>query len=380
MAAGEFHHGIAKSMGDSKLEGARNGLYVSSADSIEYHCLQQRTKIEFVAGEGKGIRLGIGRAACELFQPHSSLAFKSCFARKTQQSRSAVEEAANGGRHEGTNVLTHQLHRLPITLGKCERPGKHVGKTFHLVEKSGGCLCRIARSGVAPSERRSPQMGHARETVQHAAHENLPSPDRTVVAISGAVEAHADDPLRPFSSLRKDGCDMGTMMLYGAGGGIATSRRVSGRAIFGMKIVDKQQFVPANFVHGDEIVDGLLKCLERLIVIQVTDVLTDERLAVDDERDGVFQLRTQGENGAPRGKSGNSAGCITPSATQYHRTENSGTGNRVVDSPRDRTLADQKRIGNSGQALQRVVIFVGDGFTRSIGAGHDQDIGSSGGK
>ena len=65
-----------------------------------------------------------------------------------------------------------------------------------------------------------------------------------------------------------------------------------------MKVVHHKQFVPANFVHRDEILDGLVKCAKRLVMVKVADVLADKRLAVDDQRDGIFQVGAERENGA----------------------------------------------------------------------------------
>ena len=54
-----------------------------------------------------------------------------------------------------------------------------------------------------------------------------------------------------------------------------------------MSIVHHQQLVPAHVVHRDQIANRLLERLKRLIVVEVADVLADERLSIDDQRDGV---------------------------------------------------------------------------------------------
>ncbi len=64
-----------------------------------------------------------------------------------------------------------------------------------------------------------------------------------------------------------------------------------------MAVVNQEQIVPANFVHGYQIADRLLKCAEGFVVIKVADMLADKGLAVDHQRDGIFQVGAQCENG-----------------------------------------------------------------------------------
>ena len=54
----------------------------------------------------------------------------------------------------------------------------------------------------------------------------------------------------------------------------------------------QEEIVRANVIHRNQIFDGLCEGLERLVMREVTDVLADEGLAIDDQRDGVFQVRT----------------------------------------------------------------------------------------
>ena len=66
--------------------------------------------------------------------------------------------------------------------------------------------------------------------------------------------------------------------------------------------MDHEQFVPANFVHGNEIFDRLLKRLKRLEVFQISDVLTDKSLPVHDQRNGVLQSRRRPGSVASTGR------------------------------------------------------------------------------
>ena len=108
-----------------------------------------------------------------------------------------------------------------------------------------------------------------------------------------------------------------------------------------------EQFVPANFVHRNQIFNRLLKRLKRLEVFQVSDVLAHEGLPVYDERNGVLQIGADGQY-RPFGREDSyRARRISASAAEYRRAENSGAGYRIVHSACDRALADQENIGDA---------------------------------
>ena len=48
-----------------------------------------------------------------------------------------------------------------------------------------------------------------------------------------------------------------------------------------------------NFVHRKQIGDRFVEGTQRLVVVQVSDVLADESLAFDDQRDCVLQIGAQ---------------------------------------------------------------------------------------
>ena len=52
--------------------------------------------------------------------------------------------------------------------------------------------------------------------------------------------------------------------------------------------MDDQQTIPVDFIHGDQIMDGLLKGLKRTVVVKVTNMLTDESLTTDDQCNCIF--------------------------------------------------------------------------------------------
>ena len=71
---------------------------------------------------------------------------------------------------------------------------------------------------------------------------------------------------------------------------------MNGGCIFGMQIVSHPQMVPGHLVHGHQVANRLLERLQRSVVIQVSNVLAYEGLAVHRERDRVFQVGAHGQN------------------------------------------------------------------------------------
>ena len=99
--------------------------------------------------------------------------------------------------------------------------------------------------------------------------------------------------------------------------------------ILGMKIVNNHEILPADFVHRDQVVNGLLESAERLIVVQIADVLADERLPVHDQRDCVLQIGADRQQRAPDGKLATAPGA-------YPRARRSTAGPNAPRARRNR--------------------------------------------
>ena len=107
-------------------------------------------------------------------------------------------------------------------------------------------------------------------------------------------------------------------------------------------------------------------------MIQIADVLADEGLAVDNQRDRILQIRANSQNGTFDGKSGHGAGSIAAGPAENGGAECAGSDDGIVNAARNGTFADQKCVRDSGETLDRVVIFVRDRLAGAIGAGHHQ--------
>src|SRR5437868_5666147 len=127
-----------------------------------------------------------------------------------------------------------------------------------------------------------------------------------------------------------------------------------------MGIMHDLQVVPTYLVHGYEVANCLIEGAQRLVMIQIADMLADKRLPSHHQRNRVLQVRPDGEQRTLNGKSSHSAGRVAPRTTQYGRPKCTDPSYRIINSPRNWALADQERIRNAGQAVASIVILVSD--------------------
>src|SRR5215469_1067349 len=220
-------------------------------------------------------------------------------------------------------------------------------------------------------------MCDARETLSHAAHENLAAPNTAIVPVPSAVEAHASDPLLPLASFCQYRGHVGAMMLDGARSPGGKFQSMNGRRILGMTIVHNDKFIPGDFIHRDKVPDGFTKGSKRLIMTKISDMLTDKCLPVDHQCDCILEVGPQRKDrGLPR-EGRHRTRSVTPSPPKDGRTQGADTNHRVVNTPRDWALPDQERICDFGKAFECVLIFVANRFTGPVRTGHHQRLRGS---
>ncbi len=145
-----------------------------------------------------------------------------------------------------------------------------------------------------------------------------------------------------------------------------------------MQVVHDGQLGGIDFVHRQQIVNGQLEGRIGLAIAQVADVLADDHLAADHQRDRVLQVGAQRQNGPVAGKPANGAGRKASRAANHQWLLLSHGHDRIVDPPCNRALADQQCVGDARQALAGVVVAVGNRFAGTIGAGQHQRTGCAG--
>ena len=157
-------------------------------------------------------------------------------------------------------------------------------------------------------------------------------------------------------------------------------QRSCGRTISGMRIVSHEDVFPTNLIHSHEITNRFLEGAKGFVVVQVTDVLAHECLTVDHERDRILQIGPHGQDWPLHRQGRQRARSVAARAPQNHRTKHSGARHGVIHPARDGALADQECVRDPGETIQRVLVFVGNRFAGTVGAGHDQDVRSAPGK
>ena len=188
-------HGRSERPGRSRAVAARRRSSTTARSSGR--------KSSSPSSQRKGVRRGRRRAPGELLEPDRRLPLEGHRAGEAQQRRGGIEQAARRRRREDPGPGLEQAPRRVLARRESRRgPGSRSGKLVELGQKARGGLHRMARGGVA-ARRARPAAGarRASKPVPNAAGEDLAAPDRAVVAVARAVEAHAEHALVPGPAL-----------------------------------------------------------------------------------------------------------------------------------------------------------------------------------
>ena len=115
-------------------------------------------------------------------------------------------------------------------------------------------------------------------------------------------------------------------------------------------------------------------------MIEIADVLADEGLAVDHQRDGIFQIGAQGQDRPLRRKRGDRAGRVAASRAQHDRAE---TPARATESSTRRAMGRSPMRKASAIPARRASASsssIGDRLAGTVRAGHHQHFGSARGE
>src|SRR6202046_163206 len=141
-------------------------------------------------------------------------------------------------------------------------------------------------------------MREADKSFGDAASENFAAPDCSVIAVSSAVEADAYNSLIPFLVFGENGCDVRAVMLDG---NLFAGLKILGescRDIAGMRVVNNDQLIAANFIHGKKVANCLLEWNAGFEILEIADVLADERLACNHDGYCILEIGAQRQNRA----------------------------------------------------------------------------------
>src|SRR5690349_21440633 len=126
------------------------------------------------------------------------------------------------------------------------------------------------------------------------------------------------------------------------------------------------KLVRIHFVHFQKVLNRFFKSQARVEIIQIADVLADKRLTTNHQRDRIFKVATQSQDWFVRGKLTDRCWCISARTADHKRLPRADRDHGVIYAAANRSLADQKSVGDSGHLFQSIFIAKSDWFTRPI--------------
>src|SRR5277367_3782526 len=101
----------------------------------------------------------------------------------------------------------------------------------------------------------------------HASGEHLAAPSGAVISITGAIETEPDDALVPGAALGEHGSNVSAVMLHKDLFDCDQLGGVDRRHILRMSIVNDEQIVRIDLIHGKQVQDRFAKSTERFVVV-----------------------------------------------------------------------------------------------------------------
>src|ERR1700722_9588272 len=114
---------------------------------------------------------------------------------------------------------------------------------------------------------------------------------------------------------------MGAMMLYCPRFTSGDICRMIRRSILRVAIMHQKQIASVDFVHRDQVFNGLRESLESLIVREIANMLAYKSVTFHHKRNRVLEVRSQSQHGALCWKFRHCTGCISARPAKNYRTE-----------------------------------------------------------
>ena len=164
------------------------------------------------------------------------------------------------------------------------------------------------------------------------------------------------------------------MVLHPHGRHALARERVGGGEVVGVQVV--RHHLGPDGEQPLEVTDALLEGAQRLVVLQVADVVRHPRPRPLRQAEGALELGAAGQQ-RPRRLNGQAdAGrCVPARAAQHQRgraQRAEGAHHGVVGAHVDRPVVGEQQVGDRRQALQGVGVVVGDRLVGEVAAGHHQ--------
>ncbi len=113
--------------------------------------------------------------------------------------------------------------------------------------------------------------------------------------------------------------------------------------------------------------------LEGLQVLQIAHMLAQESLTIPGQTKRIFHLRAHGQNSVGRAGQRQRIRCPAPGTPHKGRCPTRvDKSHRIITGHKNVSIVQQEGIGKICQALQGLVVVLGDGLLRQIARGHHQ--------
>jgi hypothetical protein len=144
--------------------------------------------------------------------------------------------------------------------------------------------------------------------------------------------------------------------------------RVLGRQVLRVQVMGHD--LRGHREQAPEVRDALGEGPEGLVVLQVADVMGDERVIVRAQAERALQLGAAAEHRPPEARpQPDRLGHVAPGPAHDHLPAAEPADHRVVGAHVDRPVMDAEGVGDAAQPRQRVLVVVGDRLIRGITAG-----------
>jgi hypothetical protein len=236
------------------------------------------------------------------------------------------------------------------------------GRAFERgVEVHSGHPPRLLDGRAAARHRHRSEMADPLERPPVGKHE-LAAPDRAVGPVSKAVEGDPDHGCVD-SVVRQAGHDVRVVMLHADQVDADEFHRVLGGEIFRVQIV--RHHLRLDVEQFGEMLDAGGERAQRLVVLQIPDVLRQERVVLLQQAECVLQFGSAGQHrtvGPPCQAHG--LRHVTTRPPDHARRPD----HRVVGTDVDRAIVGEERVRDVLEPFERVVVLVRDRLVRDVPA------------
>src|SRR5438132_11629222 len=217
----------------------------------------------------------------------------------------------------------------------------------------------------ATRRRASPPLRRCARARNPRGHQELPTPAGTVEAVTGAVEADADGG-PPHDVLGQAAGEVRVVVLHGdPGQGLLFSP--AGRRVVGVQVVDEMPRLDAAQFAVPR--DRLLPCAQRVRMIQVAQVMAEERAAPLAEREHRFELTAERERRlAQRRGQGRRHRRVAARPPRRQRPPADEADHGVAAARVDGPVVHAEEVGDPLEPIERIAVLVRAWLGASVAA------------